>query len=70
MQANPPDAGYVTYDLEQGSEWRFELEENEALAVRVSSRVVIPLSCLRRACCGIMESLVHFCKYRRQEPCA
>jgi hypothetical protein len=39
MQANPPDAGYVTYDLEHGSEWRFELEENEALAVRVSSEL-------------------------------
>ena len=42
MQANAQEAGYVTYDLEPASEWRFELEENEALAVRVSGLVVIP----------------------------
>jgi hypothetical protein len=26
----------VTYDLEAGMEWRFELEQGEAIAVRVS----------------------------------
>lgn len=27
----------VTYDLEAGMEWRFELEQGEAIAVRVSA---------------------------------
>jgi hypothetical protein len=30
-------SGPVTYDLEQGAEWRFELQEpDEAIAIRVS----------------------------------
>jgi hypothetical protein len=30
----------VTYDLEAGMEWRFELEQGEAIAVRVSGLAV------------------------------
>jgi hypothetical protein len=34
-------AGSEQYDLEEGTEWRFELEENEAIAVRVSLSVTL-----------------------------
>jgi hypothetical protein len=34
------ESGPTTIDLEAGSEWRFELEDDENIAVRVS-----PLSC-------------------------
>lgn len=36
MQAPPEHTGSVVYDLAEGSEWRFELDEEEAVAVRVS----------------------------------
>jgi hypothetical protein len=32
-----PDGGPTTIDLEEGSEWRFELENDENIAVRVSA---------------------------------
>ncbi|KAJ9103683.1 hypothetical protein QFC20_004686 [Naganishia adeliensis] len=37
MQAPPEHTGSVIYDLAEGSEWRFELDEEEAVAVRVLS---------------------------------
>ncbi|KAJ9093607.1 hypothetical protein QFC19_008274 [Naganishia cerealis] len=40
------DPESAIYDLAERTEWRFELEENEAVAVRVSSK----------ACCGFIPS--------------
>jgi hypothetical protein len=35
------DGGPTTIDLEEGSEWRFELENDENIAVRVSASACI-----------------------------
>lgn len=50
------DAGPVTYELEQGAEWRFELQEpGEAIAVRVSTVV----QALRDTACGTRYAQMH-----------
>jgi hypothetical protein len=36
----------VTYDLEAGMEWRFELEQGEAIAVRVSDMSGLLACCI------------------------
>jgi antitoxin component of MazEF toxin-antitoxin module len=37
----------TTIDLEEGSEWRFELENDENIAVRVSAHFTV-FECLRK----------------------
>lgn len=45
MQAPPEHTGSVIYDLAEGSEWRFELDEEEAVAVRVSLGEILAVGC-------------------------
>jgi len=41
----------TTIDLEEGSEWRFELENDENIAVRVSTHFKV-ITCVTRADAG------------------
>jgi hypothetical protein len=46
----------TTIDLEEGSEWRFELENDENIAVRVSAYFKI-IECFRKGQSGKGKSL-------------
>ena len=44
----------ATIDLEEGSEWRFELENDENIAVRVSTHFKV-IECVSRGRCRTLE---------------